>query len=89
MKAEGTGTEAPGRRHLKGGVGPSGSSKSEAEKIGRVWEEGMLVETLVGICWDCRGAVAIRLILLLTANCEADSTVQVIPWEKTGFRWVI
>lgn len=35
MKAEGTGTEAPGRRHLKGGVGPSGSSKSEAEKTGR------------------------------------------------------
>lgn len=86
MKAEGSGTEAPGRRHLKGGVGPPGSFKSEAEKTGRVWEEGMLVETLVGICWDYRGAVVIQLILLLTANCEADSIVKTSSWKKTGFR---
>lgn len=47
MTAEGTGTDIPGQRRLKGGVDPPGSSQSEAEKTGRVWEEGMLVETSV------------------------------------------
>lgn len=47
MTAEGTGTDTPGQRHLKGGADPPGSSQREAEKTGRVWEEGMLVETSV------------------------------------------